>query len=165
MKKLVILSVMLLVSITCLGQNNNLPDALSVKDAIAIYNGGMEVAKSKLAELGYKSYGKCGIYNCWSKNCDYSCDLDKASKFGKGTSSVVNVEPNEKEVRISVFNKGAFQKLKSQIVALGYKKIDEWGGSGGNHFDVYSKNGFPNITAADESMDSNLPYTISVSKE
>ncbi len=176
MKKLVILSVMLLVSITCLGQNNNLPDVLSVKDAIAIYNGGMEVAKSKLAKLGYKNYGECGIYNCWIKNCEFSCDLNRPTKFGKGTSSVVYVDIFDKtktRTQISVYNKAAFQKLKSQIVALGYKKINESEGSGTDLYETYSKDGTHIITAADEScggrmstrQENYMYFYIEVSKE
>ena len=92
MKKLIVLSVLLLSSVVSFGQT----EVLSVKDAIAIYYGGMEVAKSKLAKLGYKDYGECGIHNCWIKNCEFSCDLARPTKFGKGTSSVVFVDTFDK---------------------------------------------------------------------
>jgi len=172
MRKLIVLSVMLFSSVVSFGQT----DVLSVKDAVAIYNGGMEVAKSKLAELGYKYKGECGIWNSWTKNCEYSCDLDRPTRYGSGTSSVVLVDlfdKTETGTHISVYNKMIFQKLKSQIIALGYKKIDEYNGTGTDKYETYKKDGSHIITAVDESCagrratknDNYMYFYIEVTKE
>ena len=172
MKKFLVLSVMLFCSVVSFGQT----DVLSVKDAVAIFKGGMEVAKSKLAGLGYKSYGESGIWDCWTKNCVYSCDLDRPTKYGNGTSSVVLIDiydKTEARTHISVYNKGIFQKLKSQILELGYKKINEYEGSGTDKYETYSKDGSHIITAVDEScagrrvtrQDNYMYFYIEVSKE
>ena len=163
MKKFLVLSVMLFSAVTSFAQA--LPGVLSIKDALTIYKEGFGEAKVKLADLGYEFYGYDAPFNHWAKNCEYSNDLQKAIKFGKGTSSVVAIPGDKDDATITVFNKAAFLKLKGQIVALGYKMTDRWGGSSGNSFEVYSKKGFPNITASDESADSDMPYNILISNE
>lgn len=163
MKKLIVLSVMLFSAVTSFAQA--LPGVLSIKDALTIYKEGFGEAKYMLAEQDYEFYGYDDISNHWAKNCEYSNDQQKAIKFGKGTSSVVSIPGDRNDVTITVFNKAAFLKLKGQIVALGYKVTDKWGSSGGNSFEVYSKKGSPNITAADESADSEMPYNITIANE
>lgn len=158
MKKIMFLSLMLLSSALTFAQSS----VLSIKDAISIYNEGLREAKHKLAELDYDFFGEDDFANHWAKNCEYSNTQHKAIKFGKGTSSVITIYSNGDDVTITVFNKAAFTILKSQIAALGYNKTDEWGGSTGNHYVVYSKEGSPNITTSDESADSDMPYNIRI---
>lgn len=163
MKKFIILSVMLFCAVTSFAQA--LPEVLSIKDALTIYKDGFGEAKAKMAELGYEFYGYDNSFNHWAKNCEYSNDLQKAINFGKGISSVVAIPDDKDDVTITVFNKATFIMLKGQIVALGYKVTDQWGGSSGNYTEVYSKKGSPNITASDESADSDMPYNILISNE
>lgn len=153
MRKLIVLSVMLFSSVVSFGQT----EVLSVKDAIAIYNGGMEVAKSKMAALKYIHYkGECGINECWTKNCEYICDYEKVKSFGKGTSSVVLV--SDICVDIVVFNKNVFQKLKDQVIALGYKKTEVTEGSGTDLYETFTKSNSLAIKAVDESCSRRTNY-------
>lgn len=151
MKKVIVLSVLLLSSILMFGQGSNLPGVLSVKDAIEIFKGGIGVANTKMAALGYKKYvGECGINECWTKNCEYVCDYDKVTKFGRGISSIVEVCDKER-VTIIIFNKDAFQKLRRQIMDLGYKKVGSTKGSVTDLYEEFAKSDHMIITAADES--------------
>lgn len=86
-------------------------------------------------------------------------------KFGKGTSSVITIPGDSDDITITVFNVTAFNKLQSQIVALGYKKTNSWRGSAGTEYELFEKNGSPNITASDDSAVSDLPYNIYVGNE
>lgn len=153
MKKFLVLSVMLFSSVVSFGQT----DVLSVKDAVAIVKGGIEVAKSKLAGLKYKHYeGECGIYECWTKDCDFNCEYEKVTKFGKGTSSVVLVA--DRGIQVVVFNKNVFQKLKDQIIALGYKKTNVTEGAGTDLSESYTKSNSQTIQAIDESCSRRTNY-------
>lgn len=165
MRKIVLLFVLLLSSSLSYGQTNNLPGVLTVEDALSIYKKGFGEAKSKLAELGYKFYGYDDEANHWAKNCEFNNREHKPVKFGKGTSSVITMPKDNNDITITVFNKAAFEKLKSQITALGYKKTDSWRGSVGTFYDLFKKNGAPNITASDDSVISDLPYNIYVGNE
>lgn len=157
MKKFLVVLVASFNSLLMFGQSNNLPDVLSVKDALEIFKGGKGVAKSKLAVMNYKHYtGECGIYDCWTKNCNYICDEEKVSIFGKGTSSVVLIADDG--IQIVVFNKIAFQKLKNQISAIGYKKNDAEAGAGTDVYEYYSRNNYPVVKAVDESWSRRTNY-------
>lgn len=165
MKKITFLFVMLLCSTVSFAQANNLPGVLTVKDALSIYKNGFGEARSMLAELGYDFYGYDDIANHWAKNCEYDNDKQRAVKFGKGTSSVITVPAENSDVTITVFNEAAFNKLKNQIIALGYKKTDSWGSSSGTYSELYTKQGMPNITASNDSAVNHLPYNIYIGNE
>lgn len=165
MKKLVLLSVMLFCSVISFSQANNLPGVLTVKDALSIYKNGFGEARSKLAVQGYEFFGYDDEANHWAKNCEFDNRQHKAVKFGKGTSSVITMTGDNNDITITVFNQAAFNKLKSQITALGFRKTDSWGGSAGTFYEVFEKKGFPKITASDDSAISDLPYNIYVGNE
>ena len=161
MKKFFILSTMLFISLVSYAQTSNLSDVISIKDAIAIYNGGIGIAKSKLTTAGYKYCGQGTFRSYWAKNCEYSKSQEKAIKFTKGTSSVIAIPNKDKGVTITVFNESAYKKIKSQIIAMGYKNTDSWGSSCGNYFETFEKSGYPKITASDESGDNpGMPFNI-----
>lgn len=165
MRKIVLLFVLLLSSSLSFGQTNNLPGVLTVRDALKIYKEGFGLAKSMMMELDYEFYGYDDEANHWAKNCEFDNRQHKAVKFGKGTSSVITIPSDNNDITITVFNQTAFEKLKSQITALGYKKTDSWGGSAGTYSELFKKNGSPNITASDDSAISDLPYNIYIGNE
>ena len=138
-------------------------DLISVSDAISIYKKGLVEAATLMMGYGYGFYYSDDLSYHWAKNCEYSNDQMKAIKFGKGTSSVLSIGVNDRSLDVYVFNKGALARLKSQVVALGYKLSDGITARNGNSFDEYSKSGFPQITICDESHDSDMPYRIHIS--
>lgn len=99
-------------------------DVVTVGDAIAVFSEkSVDKGKSTLQKLGYAYKGITGYESkshTWAKRVDLTKDY-VPTNFQSGTSSIVGLATDYSLLTVYVFNRAAYDALKSQAKKLGYE--------------------------------------------
>lgn len=120
MKKILLLIMTLIVSMTTFAQSDivSVADAIKIFQTKTLYTGQQVLEKQGYIYKGIStdSYGK--DHN-WVKNMNLTKDFVPTA-FAKGNSSMVQLDNTGKTVYVYVFNRTAFAGLQAQVRAMGY---------------------------------------------
>lgn len=114
-------------------------DVVPVKTAVELFAAGTARAKTVLPQQGYTYRGITGYEtksHTWTKRVQLSNDF-VPTNFEKGTSSIVSIDSKDGTLCVYVFNRNAFETLKSEARKLGYES-DKKG-------DFFFKDDAPNL--------------------
>lgn len=137
-------------------------DVVSISTALRIFqNPKQSTANDLLTKQGYQYKGVQTVLGqgyVWVKNMDLTKD-GLPTKFAKGNSSQVILEPKDKTLYLYVFNQTCFKQLQQQAAQLGYK-ADNSGAKTGTTF--YMKEDAPTLTFVQ--LEKPMPYCVIITE-